>query len=185
MFSDAKQPTTSPDMRSTTTTVTLSLLPLSTAALVRTVAAMRAADWRVAPRWRARRRHRLARLQASWLVSTSHRPSLANSSSSSSGLRAKMVICTRRNKAHQWLVLGQLQGCCFQSSAQAACLWVVNEVYSSSLAESALSAQRRCLTLTKIRKHLWLLQCTKHDTQTCQDCQQGRTQQCMPDYYGI
>ena len=82
-----------PDMRSTTTTVTLSRLPRSTAALVSTVAAMRAADWRVAPLWRARRRQRFARLQASWLVSTSQRPSLASSSSSSSGLRASMVIC--------------------------------------------------------------------------------------------
>lgn len=85
-----------PDMRSTTTTVTLSRLPRSTAALVSTVAAMRAADWRVAPLWRARRRQRLARLQASWLVNTSHRPSLASSSSSSSGLRASMVICKRQ-----------------------------------------------------------------------------------------
>ncbi len=45
-----------------TTTVTLSRLPRSTAARVSTVAAMRAALWRLAPRCRARRRHRFARL---------------------------------------------------------------------------------------------------------------------------
>ena len=49
--------------RSMTTTVTLSRLPRSTAARVSTVAAMRAALWRLAPRCRARRRHRFARLR--------------------------------------------------------------------------------------------------------------------------
>lgn len=105
----AKHDSTAPDMRSTTTTVTLSRLPRSTAALVRTVAAMRAADWRVAPLCLALRRQRFARLHASWLVSTSHRPSLARSSSSSSGLRAKMVICTGHIR-----VRGRLWETCFE-----------------------------------------------------------------------
>lgn len=47
------------------TTVTLSLEPRSTAARVSTVAATRAADWRVEPRERARPRHFLARVTAS------------------------------------------------------------------------------------------------------------------------
>lgn len=51
--------------RSTTTTVTLSREPRSTAARVSTVAAMRAAEWRLAPRCRARRRHRFASEHAS------------------------------------------------------------------------------------------------------------------------
>ena len=40
------------------------------AARVRTVAAMRAAAWRLAPRWRALFRQRLARVQASCQPST-------------------------------------------------------------------------------------------------------------------
>lgn len=51
--------------RSTTTTVTLSLLPRSMAALVRTLAAMRTADFDEAPFSRARCRQRSARFAAS------------------------------------------------------------------------------------------------------------------------
>lgn len=89
------------DARSTTTTVTLSRLPRSTAARVSTVAAMRAALWREAPRWRARRRQRLASVQASWLESTSHSPSLASSRISSSGRLPRIVTCRQEPSESQ------------------------------------------------------------------------------------
>ena len=100
-------------------------------------------------------------------------------------LRARMVMCTRRNEAQQRLVLRHLQGCCFKAEPGAVG-WLIM-CTAHSLAESALSAHRRCLTLSNIRKALLLLLLlllTKQDTQTCQDCWQGRIQQCMP-YYGI
>jgi hypothetical protein len=69
--------------RSIMTTVMLSRLPLSTAAFVKTVAATRAAALRDAPFSRARLMDLRAKSVASWLLSTSHSPSLASSSSSS------------------------------------------------------------------------------------------------------
>ena len=72
-------------------TVTLSLEPRSKAARVRTVAAMRAAACRDAPRCLARRKHLFASVHAIWFESTSQSPSEANNSSSSSGLLAKIV----------------------------------------------------------------------------------------------
>lgn len=57
----------------------------------RTVAAVRAAVFLDAPRCLARRKHRLAKVQASWLLKTSQSPSLAKSKSSSSGRLAIIV----------------------------------------------------------------------------------------------
>ena len=54
---------------------------------------MRAADCRLAPRCRARRRQRLASVQASWFDRTSQSPSLASNSNSSSPRRARIVTC--------------------------------------------------------------------------------------------
>mmetsp|Transcript_8416 Transcript_8416/g.21002 ORF Transcript_8416/g.21002 Transcript_8416/m.21002 type:complete len:218 (+) Transcript_8416:571-1224(+) len=79
-------------LRSTMTTVTLSLEPRSTAALVSTEAAMRTAALRDAPFSQARCRQRMARLIASWLDMTSHSPSLASSRKSSSPTRDSTVI---------------------------------------------------------------------------------------------
>lgn len=85
--------------RSMMTTVMLSRLPLSTAALVSTVAATRAAALREAPFSRARLMERSARSVASWLLSTSHSPSLASSNSSSRACRANTEICVRHNSS--------------------------------------------------------------------------------------
>jgi hypothetical protein len=75
------------------TTVMLSLLPLSTAALVSTVAATLAAAFREAPLSRARLMDRRARSVASWLLNTSQSPSLASSKISSPAWRANTDIC--------------------------------------------------------------------------------------------
>jgi hypothetical protein len=85
--------------KSMMTTVMLSLLPLSTAALVSTVAATRAAALREAPFSRARLMERRARSVASWLLSTSHSPSLASSRISSRGWRANTEIYIHHRQA--------------------------------------------------------------------------------------
>jgi hypothetical protein len=77
--------------RSTTNTVMLSRLPRSIAAVVSTLALTRHAADLLAPRDRARALLRSANATASWLLNTSHRPSLASSSSSSSGVRLKHI----------------------------------------------------------------------------------------------